>query len=71
MSDYTGIVSKFDADKRLGVIKEENGGNEGRFFSGYFDKIGVGDKFTFDKIIQAAPGGEDKMIRILKKKIPK
>lgn len=70
MEDYVGIVSDFDADKRLGIIKEEDG-NEGRFFSGYFDKIKAGEKFTFIKMIQVAPGGEDKMIRILKKKIPK
>lgn len=69
MELYTGTVTKAPTGSAEGEIQEDEGGTVGAFVNGNIQGIVVGDRFNFLKIIQETPQG-DKVIRILKKRLP-
>lgn len=69
MELFEGTVVELPSGGANGKIKEDDGGTVGDFVRGNIKDILEGDRFSFLKIIQETPNG-DKVMRILKKKLP-
>jgi hypothetical protein len=66
-----GTIVTPPADGKLGVIKDNETGDTGDFCAGYFEKVAAGDQFRYRSIVQTLDGEKEKMLYILKKRIPK
>lgn len=55
----------------MGTIKDNETGDIVEFEAGYFDKLTVGEGFRYRTILQKLDGDKEKMIGILKKRLPK
>ena len=69
MELFEGTVIEAPAGEKNGKIKEDEGGTIGEFVRGNIKDIVDGDRYSFLKIIQETPNG-DKVMRILKKRLP-
>ncbi|MEZ4936419.1 MAG: hypothetical protein R2799_02380 [Crocinitomicaceae bacterium] len=66
------IVTLPDCEKGvMGTLKDSETGDVQEFEAGFFDKLQVGENFRYRTMAQILDGDKEKMICILKKRIPK
>ena len=66
------IISLPDCEKgTMGTLKDSETGDIQEFEAGFFIKLAVGDEYRYRTMAQILDGDKEKMLCILKKRIPK